>query len=244
VAVPRQLQLVWAELVGLVERGPGAELLVDRLMEKVAEGGEAGLLAGAWVVLLVEGLLGAGGSKLLPVTPRRVTESRLARWLERPGPVVGQLAGLLCRAAGLPEERRRRVEQLVKAAAAAPESPAGPGVVRTLGELRGEEGPGGKEGGWRVASGQCWDTVPLGGWQGQDWGALWGEGEWDEEEGEGAETLPTFAVGAIDWSSASGPAGRRAGEGRGQTVLKELPHFYTAGAKPQQRSPWKRQKRN
>merc|ERR1719192_1771900 len=113
VFVPKQLQRVWADFVGLIDRGLGAAALIDCLIQRIAKeaGGEAGLLAGAWVVLLAEGMLGRGSKK----------------WLTEANPVVAQLAGLLCQVAGLEESRRKKVELLVRTASNPPEVRAGEG---------------------------------------------------------------------------------------------------------------------
>ena len=228
VSVPKQLQKLWTEFVGLIDRGLGVAALIDRLMERVGKegGGEAGLLAGAWVVLLAEGMLGRG-SKLIPITSSTVAEARLERWLAVANTVVAQLAGLLCQVAGLEESRRKKVELLVRTAANPPEVRAGEGKVRTLIDLleintAGEsEGKGGEEGGWTLDSKQAWETVPLGVWQTQSWESLWVEGEWaNEDNGEELENLPDFHIDAIDWSKANGQK-RKVEEKHG------VAHFYS-----------------
>merc|ERR1712013_229245 len=82
VFVPKQLQRLWSDFVGLIDRGLGAAALIDCLMQRIAKeaGGEAGLLAGAWVVLLAEGMLGRG-SKVISIANSSVAESRLEKWL-------------------------------------------------------------------------------------------------------------------------------------------------------------------
>ena len=226
VSVPKQLQKLWSELVGLIDRGLGVAALIDRLMERVGKegGGDTGLLAGAWVVLLAEGMLGRG-SKVIPIASSTVTEARLEKWLAVANPVVTQLTGLLCQVAGLEESRRKKVELLVRTAANPPEVRAGEGKVRSLADLVGlnnvgeEERNNREEGGWVRDCKQAWDTVPLGGWQGQSWESLWVEGEWGKEEDE-EENLPDFHIDAIDWSKANGQK-RKVEEKQG------VAHFYS-----------------
>jgi len=227
VSVPKQLQKVWTELIGLIDRGLGVAALIDRLMERVGKegGGDTGLLAGAWVVLLAEGMLGRG-SKLIPITTSSVVEARLEKWLAVANPVVAQLAGLLCQVAGMEESRRKKIELLVRTAANPPEVRAGEGRVKTLVNLvglnnLGEDERKGKEGGWVRDDKQAWETVPLGGWQGQGWEALWVEGDWaNEEDQEDLENLPDFHIDAIDWSKANGQK-RKVEEKQG------VAHFYS-----------------
>ena len=227
VSVPKQLQKLWTELVGLIDRGLGVAALIDRLMERVGNegGGDAALLSGAWVVLLAEGMLGRGG-KLIPITSSTVAEARLEKWLAVANPVVSQLTGLLCQVAGLEESRRRKVELLVRTAANPPEVRAGEGRVRSLVDLTelntvGEEERKVDEGGWVKDVKQSWDTVTLGGWQGQSWEALWVEGEWAKEDTEeDLENLPDFHIDAIDWSKANGQK-RKVEEKQG------VAHFYS-----------------
>jgi len=227
VSVPKQLQKLWTELIGLIDRGLGVAALIDRLMERVGKegGGDTGLLAGAWVVLLAEGMLGRG-SKLIPITTSSVVEARLEKWLAVANPVVAQLAGLLCQVAGMEESRRKKIELLVRTAANPPEVRAGEGRVKTLVNLvglnnLGEDERKDKEGGWVRDDKQAWETVPLGGWQGQGWEALWVEGDWaNEEDQEDLENLPDFHIDAIDWSKANGQK-RKVEEKQG------VAHFYS-----------------
>ena len=224
VSVPKQLQKLWTELVGLIDRGLGVAALIDRLMERVGKegGGDSGLLAGAWVVLLAEGMLGRG-SKLIPITTSSVVEARLEKWLAVANPVVAQLAGLLCQVAGMEESRRKKVELLVRTAANPPEVRAGEGTVRGLADLMdtsvGETSKTDSNSGWERDSKQAWETEPLGGWQGQNWDALWVEGAWEEEEPE-QENLPVFHIEPIDWSKANGI--KRKGEEK-----QAVAHFYS-----------------
>ena len=245
VVVPRQLQQIWSEFILLVDRGPGAVCLVDRLMERVGrEEGEAGLLAGAWVVLLLEGMLGRG-NKLLPVSPCRVEPGRLEAWLSLPNPVVAQLVPLLCQVAGLEEGRRRRLEQLLKAASQPPEVRGGRERVYRLQDLGEKGGVEEREEtvGWVVDTRQSWERVRLGGWPGQDWQELWLEGEWQQKQGQEVEEEgPAFEIGAIDWTAASTHNRKGEGKGGGVTAEPAVPHFYSSGAK-QQQTPWKRQRR-
>jgi len=226
VFVPKQLQRLWADFVGLIDRGLGAAALIDCLMQRIAKegGGEAGLLAGAWVVLLAEGMLGRG-SKVISIANSSVAESRLEKWLTEANPVVAQLAGLLCQVAGLEESRRKKVELLVRTAANPPEVRAGEGTVRGLADLMGVDTSAGEtsktdsNSGWERDSKQAWETVPLGGWQGQNWDALWVDGQWDDEEPE-QENLPVFHIEPIDWSKANGI--KRKGEEK-----QGVAHFYS-----------------
>lgn len=238
VKVPRQLQKVWGEMVGMVDRGPGAAALVDRLMARAGGEGEGALLAGAWVVLLVEGMLGRGG-KLITITPGRVGEARLERWLERPSPVVVQLVALLCQVAGVEEARAKRLENLVKLAANPPEVRTAGVVVKRLEEVLGEKVEKVEkveerrdEGGWELDTQHSWESVVLGGWEGQGWEDLWVVGEWEKEEQGEEEEVPEVHIGAIDWSTANGQKRREGSKGA---------HFYTDSVKSPR--PWKRQRK-
>ena len=218
--------------------GPGAAALVDRLMARAGGEGEGALLAGAWVVLLVEGMLGRGG-KLITITPGRVGEARLERWLERPSPVVVQLVALLCQVAGVEEARAKRLETLVKLAANPPEVRTAGVVVKRLEEVLGEKVEKVEKveerrdvGGWELDTQHSWESVVLGGWEGQGWEDLWVVGEWEKEEQGEEEEVPEVHIGAIDWSTANGQKRREGSKGA---------HFYTDSVKSPR--PWKRQRK-
>jgi len=268
VGLPVLLVEVWADMVQLVDRGPGAVLLISHLLERAGAGGPGAELAAAWVALLGEGLLGRldprpGTHRTnqqllgLVVPPGPPADlAKLHAWLERPGPLVLQLTPLLCDLAGLQQGNTKRtaLEQLVRAAGVPavitatkpqtdPELHTGADLAAAVGLARQAAEPAGDTvGGWQLDTEQDWAAIPVGGWPGQVWERLWVKVEGDPWAGqqlqETSEEVPQFEVGEIDWSGAV--------RGAGRASKAATPHFYSnaQATRQQERRPNKRIKRH
>lgn len=231
VKVPKQLLLIWSEFVQLIDKFVGAKVLIGKLLERIKSvGGPGREVAGAWVVILAEGMAGIRSNMLVSVNKEQVDLTTLERWLDRPNTVVLQLCTLLCELAGVSADRRVKVEHLVKMAVGGKvenTSIESLNCVYTENDLFDGEKEKDEEAeaekavtGWKLDKEHNWDKVRLGGWGDQPWEMLWIEGKWVDVEigSEEEEKVPKFEIGCIDWSSAKGPKNE---------MGSVTPHFYS-----------------
>jgi len=245
VEVPRQLVSIWADFIHLVDREAGVRTLVDRLLVRIGDMEEDSNpeLAAAWVVTLVQSMLGHVSHTCLNISPARVDVTCLETWLDSPSPLLAQMTGLLCRVAGL--EDSAKLEALVNLAS------GGKLEAKTLVEARIftdtdliseklDSGGDRASEGWVRVKDYDWDSVPLGKilGSGTDWSSLWlDDVKWsdpvkdDQEEASDEEcVVPSFEIAPLDWSNARGVKAnvitssnaRSEGGGKGEPV----PHFY------------------
>ena len=165
----------------LVDRQSGVKTLVDRLLVRIGDSDEMEdsnpELAAAWVVTLVQAMLGHVTHTCLTISPARVEDTCLETWLASPSPLLAQMIGLLCRVAGLDDSSK--VEALVNLAA------GGKLEAKTLVEARiftdrdlisekSDSGGDKVSEGWMLVKDYYWDSVPpdkiLG--SGTDWSSL------------------------------------------------------------------------
>ena len=235
----------------LVDRQSGVKTLVDRLLVRIGDSDEMEdsnpELAAAWVVTLVQAMLGHVTHTCLTISPARVEDTCLETWLASPSPLLAQMIGLLCRVAGLDDSSK--VEAMVNLAA------GGKLEAKTLVEARiftdrdlisekSDSGGDKVSEGWMLVKDYYWDSVPpdkiLG--SGTDWSSLWLDNvKWsdpvrdnteeasDEEEECG---VPSFEIAPLDWSTAW-PRGSRVNVSSssvrsdgGKSESEQVPHFY------------------
>ena len=249
VEVPGQLVAIWADFINLVDRQSGVRTLVDRLLVRIGDSEEMEdsnpELAAAWVVTLVQAMLGHVTHTCLTISPARVEATCLETWLASPSPLLAQMTGLLCRVAGLDDSSK--VEALVNLAS------GGKLEAKTLVEARIftdmdliskklDSGGDKASEGWVLVKDYDWDSVPQGKilGSGTDWSSLWLENvKWsdpvkdnteeasdDEEEECG---VPSFEIAPLDWSTAW-PRGSRVNVSSrsdgGKSDSEQVPHFY------------------
>merc|ERR1719468_530111 len=200
-------------------------------------------LAAAWVVSLVQSMLGHVSHTCLNISPARVDATCLETWLDSPSPLLAQMTGLLCRVAGLDDSSK--VEALVNLAS------GGKLEAKTLVEARiftdmdliseklDSSSCGDKVSeGWVLLKNHDWDSVPLGKilGSGTDWSSLWlDDVKWsdpvkdnhqeasdDEEEC----VVPSFEIAPLDWSNARGVKVNVSSKSEGGGKSEPVPHFY------------------
>ena len=249
VEVPENLILIWSDFINIIDRQAGVRVLVDRLMARLQDEERAGPeLAAAWVVVLVQGMLGRAAPACLAISPGRVEGACLEAWLQSPTPLTSQLADLLAEVAGVTDPRLGQLVRLytgaklearpLKSDAIYTEadlvhlvtaSPSDPDTSASACE------------GWQLDTSRAWDTVARGAVLGPgDWTSLWLEAEWcdpdPEEDGDTEDTVPSFEIPPVDWSSArrgggGGGSGNGSGHAKHSGVAGEgegsTPHFYS-----------------
>ena len=56
--MPKQLLMIWAEFIHIIDKMVGLKMLVEKLLEKIKEGGVGKEVGTAWVVIFAEGMTG------------------------------------------------------------------------------------------------------------------------------------------------------------------------------------------
>jgi len=239
VEVPDHLITIWSEFINIIDRHSGVKILVDRLMHVVQDCDTSNPeMAAAWVVTLLQGILGHGGHPSLVIKKDTLDKLSLEKWLESPNSLTSQMCGLLCQVTGVSDPR---VETLVSMYTGGRlDVNKIPSINKTYTNRdlnapddseKETESPDDNLTSWTLATDHCWESVPFGAVLGnKNWSSLWVNEKWiaPEEIDEGDDyceenIVPTFEISQIDWSTAT----------RGQRVEPldkvnpAIPHFYS-----------------
>lgn len=240
VEVPENLITLWSEFINIIDRNFGVKVLVDRLMHVVQDSETSNPeMAAAWVVTLLQGMLGHGGHPSLVIKKDSVEKKYLEKWLESPNALTSQMCGLLCQVTGVSDPRvetlvnmytggRLDVNKIIVSDKTYTEGDlVTPEVSEKVIESLSENVSS-----WTLATDHCWENVPFGKVLGnKNWSSLWVTEKWKapEEVDEGDDyceenIVPTFEISPIDWNTAT----------RGQRIepLEKVnqasrPHFYS-----------------
>lgn len=208
--VPKELQLVWGDLIRCVDDKAGLICLFDKLVE-ICKGDQSGKnldMAVAWIKVLTSSY--NGNNKVLVLNQRErsdVGTSQLEVWIDHPNVLTMEYLEDLMDIVQ-PEvngRMRRMVESLVKMAVGG-ETGRGEKIenVYTEGDLTEEdvmEVDDVPTTGWVLDTKHTWDSVSMGGWGKQTWEHLWlpEDTVW-EDAVEEKEKVPSFTIGSVDWT--------------------------------------------
>lgn len=208
VGVPKELQLLWGDLIRCVDDKAGLICLIDKLVEtcKENQSGKNLDLGVAWIKVLTSSY--KGKNKVLVLNQRErgdVGTSQLEAWIDHPNLLTLEYVEDLMDIVQ-PEmdgKVRKMVEGLVKMAVG---SETGRGekieIVFTEGDLNEDDVMEVDDvGGWVLDAKHSWEKVSKGGWGKQKWDNLWlpEDTVWEEAVDE-KEKVPTFTIGPVDWT--------------------------------------------
>jgi len=237
VEVPEELITIWCEFITIIDRQIGVKTLVDKLISRIHQD-TSDSMAAAWVVVLVQAMLGPDHGDLHPsltsVSPARVEVACLEAWLQHPCPLISQMCPLLCQVAGVTDSRVEMLVRLVTGDKLDNSKNVKIDTVYTEADLDKSEKNTreevAKDQGWVLDTEHDWNSIPYGEILGsKNWSSLWINEKWSEpskddnnEEDEDIDDyVPKFEIIPVDWSEIVGHRGPNVDHGEPRT-----PHFY------------------